>query len=1548
MHSSLIEIPQQIETNTFFTNKPVSEKISIILHCYHDESHLPHSLDSILMQCPYVDLEIIIIDNASKDKTQEIIQDYIKVYPNVIRSVRFEKARSEGSAINTALSMALGEFIAFVNPASSLTHDFLSKSLKIMKEEEADIACFDTVKVHKKENFSGHYMERWEFKAGLCTGEDSLKKFLTKEIGDFSLNAKLFRTSFLKKFNIQCIDTYVFAELSFALQAFYHSCKTILQPSIACKTFAYKNKNTIEISNIKRFDELFTTLSFLEKFFSEHNLDLQSDYYQNCLKTIYQEERIHIINAFTSNKEDTALETYSTCDCLLAFGQNETLLKLVLEDFAKITYSISQKPLCVAKAHRDWKKDASTPWPAIEVMPYVNANSAPQQEIILSVIVPCFNGELYLRETLSRILVQLNPSIEVIIIDDASTDNTFAILQELADQNPHIRLFQMKNNCRQGICRNIGIEKAQGKYITFVDSDDYVKKDFFATAIANMQENKVDICIYSVENLREDRSVLYTKTLQEKFYTNTAETLIDYFTGKIHPEPHAKVYLSDFLRKNAIKYTPYIYHQDQPFFFEALCAQAKVCTMPKVQYSYIHRTSSSVRPKEYTWLHAHSACLFFGYMQKVIDKIEQETHKKAPNSNHISWNINNIFMPICASFLHDTNSLPISKEDMHILQNSPSFLYALLLSFVKTATDIKTPKNILSSLYQQNTKNYKGEEEEVVISVIIPVYNQEHYLGKCLEALLHQPFSAFEILIVDDASTDFTPQVCQKYAQKDSRIKLFKNEKNSGQGISRNLAMKKARGKYITFVDSDDIVAPSLLIHGVCTLENMPDVDFVFFNYNNQDVLGNIVDKRTIAQGSYVNDDLFIKFCEGQIPSWAPWTKVFRKAFLSTHNIDFPDYLFEDNLFIIKAYYYAQKSFSTGVYGYTRIMLTHEASAMNPIRTTSRHIRGICHLLYDFEVFFNSITKKEANKDYTQQKLRRIAGCYTHLKSAGKYIDDCAKAGIMPFTDEDLTYLCSSPTFLKIFFEDFAKSYAQSIGHKAHSTYNKTDTRNIDTIPKHLLTILDRVEEMPSLPSEEIDISVIVPAYNVADSLGKCLDSILLQQSVHFEIILIEDNSTKDNTFEVCHSYATKHKSIRFFQTPYNAGLGQVRNLGLEKARGRYITYVDSDDSINQGFFEHGLKKLEKHHEAQIFICNTRRLYHDNLSEISTIPNAIISGEEMLEAYIRGKYAHYTAWASLYRKEFLERNKIQFTHYFYEDKHFLRNAYLQSKAVILSDFIGYNYHCDINKESIMRPKVRTYRHYISSIRNLEMAIDFFNTHTNLNPFLEKTLLKKFTTAHHHINSILLYIHNCKISNQESPLNDEILQILGSSTFFFSQCLLCCAQLQQQVQKSKPSIAPSGEELKHSRTQIKQLLSQESLFMRIYHAIEEKLSSKDKQYSAFGGQSCALLIRLYQQEGFEAVKHYIEKQKLLAKTIANTYTILAKEAQKTNKKASAKFSRLAFDAEPRVFRLKFLTFAYYKAGNKAMASICLNELPAKTQFNASELKIVDRIKNYKNK
>lgn len=118
-----------------------------------------------------------------------------------------------------------------------------------------------------------------------------------------------------------------------------------------------------------------------------------------------------------------------------------------------------------------------------------------------------------------------------------------------------------------------------------------------------------------------------------------------------------------------------------------------------------------------------------------------------------------------------------------------------------------------------------------MISIIVPVYNVEPYLNRCLDSILHQSYRDVEIILVDDGSTDASPSICDEYARLDNRVKVIHQE-NGGLSFARNVGLDYASGEYIAFIDGDDYILPSMYERMLETMKTT-DAELVMCSYLN-------------------------------------------------------------------------------------------------------------------------------------------------------------------------------------------------------------------------------------------------------------------------------------------------------------------------------------------------------------------------------------------------------------------------------------------------------------------------------------------------------------------------------------------------------------------------------------------------------------------------------------------------------------------------------------------------------------------------------------------
>lgn len=174
-----------------------------------------------------------------------------------------------------------------------------------------------------------------------------------------------------------------------------------------------------------------------------------------------------------------------------------------------------------------------------------------------------------------------------------------------------------------------------------------------------------------------------------------------------------------------------------------------------------------------------------------------------------------------------------------------------------------------------------------------------------------------------------------------------------------------------------------------------------------------------------------------------------------------------------------------------------------------------------------------------------------------------------------------------------------------------------------------------------IDLSIIIPVYNSDKYLAYCLDSIVGQKGIEYEIILIDDGSN-DNSPIICDEYSKKYDKVRVYHKP-NGGVSSARNLGIEKSKGKWITFIDSDDFISPKYVHDIGDILSK--DIDLIIYNYISYYNDFKKEEGRfILNEGFNNDVniLFDMAIKLEIASLSIWSSIYKKEIIEKNHIRF------------------------------------------------------------------------------------------------------------------------------------------------------------------------------------------------------------------------------------------------------------------------------------------------------------------
>ena len=380
---------------------------------------------------------------------------------------------------------------------------------------------------------------------------------------------------------------------------------------------------------------------------------------------------------------------------------------------------------------------------------------------LISIVVPIYNVENYLRQCLDSISEQTYKSFECIMVNDGSTDSSQQIAEEyLADSR-----FKLINQSNKGLsgARNTGIShiREESTFVAFVDSDDYMYPDFLETLIEHIEDD-VDIiegmieCFYDeikVDNVSHnfEKKVLLTKD------DKLGKLALNELRVSVFPKLFRKSLLTeDFFPKGWI-------FEDLAVVPELVSHSGKWIKLPKVIYGYRIRPNS-ITTKEFS---EEKLDVF-----KIFEKYDLFFKDESDVTKLLVEKIKYLHLNY-----HDIEFVPENNQYKQLYQQEKQKLLSKIADY----------------------------ESKVLISIIVPIYNVEKYLRQCLDSIMNQTYRNFECLLIDDGSTDNSADICREYASKDSRFRYFEKE-NGGVSSARNLGIERSGGAYITFIDSDDWV----------------------------------------------------------------------------------------------------------------------------------------------------------------------------------------------------------------------------------------------------------------------------------------------------------------------------------------------------------------------------------------------------------------------------------------------------------------------------------------------------------------------------------------------------------------------------------------------------------------------------------------------------------------------------------------------------------------------------------------------------------------------
>ena len=550
----------------------------------------------------------------------------------------------------------------------------------------------------------------------------------------------------------------------------------------------------------------------------------------------------------------------------------------------------------------------------------------------VSIIVPVYNGEKYLNQCLDSISNQTLKDIEIICVDDGSTDKTPSILKKYSSKDNRFKIITTENN-GQGSARNTALNEASGEYIAFVDADDWIDLNSIELLYENAKSRDLDLLFFQMSNYIQSSGEYISTDLydikcfedngigEDKIFNHesTQEFLFEIPVG-----PVSKLYKHQFLKTNNLRFIEGIFFEDNAFFYNTYFHCKKVGFLKKQLY-FRRRHSESVTQTfdetKFDIVNATNSVLdvfnnhlvYEFYKKDVVNHTFSmliEWFKKSPLNIRQKFyeKIKNEFIGFGDLKQDFSENL---KENYNLIFNlmSSHNYYIDFLSDYKLKTTDYVFYNGKKEFLKENEEyfEYKSNASKFKISVVIPIYNNEKYIHRTLMSIENQTFGIenIEVLMIDDNSSDNTYNVIKKYCEKYESFTAIRTKKGTGSpGTPRNIGLMESSSDYVIFLDHDDLFeinALELLYH----LITEHDCDFVYGTYASIDI-----DKPTKIIYPKEKHGYFTNIWENKraiaFPPPSIWTKLFKRDFLIDNKIFFPTILGEDAILVSKALFNAE------------------------------------------------------------------------------------------------------------------------------------------------------------------------------------------------------------------------------------------------------------------------------------------------------------------------------------------------------------------------------------------------------------------------------------------------------------------------------------------------------------------------------------------------------------------------------------------------------------------------------------------------------------------
>ncbi len=511
----------------------------------------------------------------------------------------------------------------------------------------------------------------------------------------------------------------------------------------------------------------------------------------------------------------------------------------------------------------------------------------------ISVIVSVYNTEKYVEKCIESILNQTYSNLELILIEDKSTDHSLEILRKYKERK-NVVLIENPQNRGLSYSRNIGLKNSSGDYIGYIDSDDYIEPDYYEKLYEALIKNKADIAVCDMKLYYEK-----TKTFQINRGCDGNKT-IDFINNGLAASACNKLFKRQIIEK--YPFAEGKVNEDIAVVVPALLEAKKIQYVPDVYYYYVQR-ENSIQNSAFSEKRFDIFAGIDSTLKRISDHEDFELYKDALIFNQIISLFIYVFPKIKNSrqrkkymktFGELSAKYNLRKNQffwrfLSTMNKKSQLYYKLLFKFeceghyglanflIDFLNFFKAhlKKKIIPEIHEDDLislakKNSSKRDFGIKISVVVPNYNYERYLEQRLYSILSQQVKIYELILLDDCSTDHSRKKIDDLVSKLSSyvsIQKVYNEKNSGSAFKQwEKGFELAKGDYVWIAEADDFCDAHMLKNLVQPILHEDDVVISYCDTAYIDALGKMIlpsirseidiQKTGHWNDSYVNDGL--------------------------------------------------------------------------------------------------------------------------------------------------------------------------------------------------------------------------------------------------------------------------------------------------------------------------------------------------------------------------------------------------------------------------------------------------------------------------------------------------------------------------------------------------------------------------------------------------------------------------------------------------------------------------------------------------------------------